>query len=179
MGDTMRKSGATLITAAVVGLGLAGCSDSGILSNPLTTQSINTAQAVPAANAVDPSCHALAQRIQALRQDGLTERLEKASVGKSSTVSVKRASLGQAAELDKANAEFQAKCAAPGVRVPQLAVQQAAPAAPAAAAAPVTAAPKTNNAAQVVSAATPPPVASPTPPAQRHIAPPVIPQSSP
>mgnify|MGYP007011829850 FL=1 len=160
-----------MITAAVVGLGLAGCSDSGILSNPLTTQSINTAQAVPAANAVDPSCHALAQRIQALRQDGLTERLEKASVGKSSTVSVKRTSLGQAAELDKANAEFQAKCAAPGVRVPQLAAQQAAPAAPVA--------PPTANAAQVVSAATPSPVATPTPPAQRHIAPPVIPQSRP
>lgn len=166
----MRKSGAILISAAVVGLGLAGCSDSGILSNPLTTQSINTAQAVPAAPAVDPSCHALAQRIQALRQDGLTERLEKASVGKSSTVSVKRASLGQAAELDKANAEFQAKCAAPGIRVPQLATQ-AAPAAPAVASA--------ANAAQVVSATTPPPVSSPTPPAERHIAPPVIPQSSP
>ena len=166
----MRKSGAILISAAVAGLGLAGCSDSGILSNPLTTQSINTAQAVPAAGAVDPSCHALAQRIQALRQDGLTERLEKASVGKSSTVSVKRASLGQAAELDKANAEFQAKCSAPGVRVPQLAAQQAAPAAPAA---------PTAAGAQVVSATTPPPVASATPPAERHIAPPVIPQSSP
>lgn len=165
----MRKSGAIMISAAVVGLGLAGCSDSGILSNPLTTQSINTAQA--ATPAIDPSCHALAQRIQALRQDGLTERLEKASVGKSSTVSVKRASLGQAAELDKANAEFQAKCAAPGVRVPQLAAQQVAPAAPVAA--------PSANAAQVVSAATPPPVTSQTPPAQRHIAPPVIPQSSP
>ena len=173
----MRKSGATLITAAVVGLGLAGCSDSGILSNPLTTQSINTAQAVPTGNAVDPSCHALAQRIQALRQDGLTERLEKASVGKSSTVSVKRASLGQAAELDKANAEFQAKCAAPGVRVPQVATQQIAPAA----AQTATAAPAASgaNTAQVVAASTPPAVASPTPPAQRHIAPPVIPQSSP
>ncbi|HRO50780.1 MAG TPA: hypothetical protein PLW75_11625 [Hyphomicrobium sp.] len=165
----MRKSGAIMISAAVVGLGLAGCSDSGILSNPLTTQSINTAQV--ATPAIDPSCHALAQRIQALRQDGLTERLEKASVGKSSTVSVKRASLGQAAELDKANAEFQAKCAAPGVRVPQLAAQQVAPAAPVAA--------PSASGAQVVSAATPPPVTSQTPPAQRHIAPPVIPQSSP
>lgn len=154
----MRKSGATLISVAVVALGLAGCSDSGILGNPLTTQSINTAQAVPAAPAVDPSCHALAQRIQTLRQDGLTERLEKASVGKSATVSVKRASLAQAAELDKANAEFQAKCAAPGVRPPQLAAQ-AAPGAPA------------TNAAQVVSATTPPQAG--------HIAPPVVQQTSP
>lgn len=161
MGDTMRTSGAILISAAFVTLGFAGCSDSGILTNPLTTQSINTAQAVPAA-APDPSCHALAQRIQMLREDGLTERLEKASVGKSATVSVKRASLGQAAELDKANAEFQAKCAAPGLRIAQTAPQAAAGAAAATPAA---------NSAQVVSAA--------TPPAQGHIAPPVIQQKSP
>ena len=162
----MRTSRATLISAAVVALGLAGCSDSGILGNPLTTQSINTAQAVPAASAADPACHALAQRIQALRQDGLTERLEKASVGKSATVSVKRASLAQAAELDKANAEFQAKCAAPGLRPPQLAAQTAP-----AATAPAAAASGAANTAQVVSATTPPPGG--------HVAPPVVQQPSP
>lgn len=134
------------MSAAFVALGLAGCSDSGILGNPLTTQSINTAQAVPASSAVDPACYALSQRIELLRRDGLTERMEKASVGKSSTVSVKRASLAQAAELDKANAEYQAKCSAPALRAPQAAAQAA-----------TTAAPSTNSA-QVVSAATPPPV---------------------
>lgn len=151
MGDTMLtmlKSGATLVSAAVVALGLAGCSDSGILGNPLTTQSINTAQAVPAAPAVDPACYALSQRIELLRRDGITDRIEKASVGKSTTVSVKRASLAQAAELDRANAEYQAKCSAPALRISQPA-QQASPAAGAAQA--------PSNTAQVVPASTPPP----------------------
>ena len=138
------------MSAAVVALGLAGCSDSGILGNPLTTQSINTAQAVPAAPAVDPACYALSQRIELLRRDGITDRIEKASVGKSATVSVKRASLAQAAELDRASAEYQAKCSAPALRM-----TQTAPRAPAAAAQTAT----TANSAQVVSASTPPPAA--------------------
>lgn len=152
-GDTMRKSGALLITAAVSALGLAGCSsDSGLFGSPLTTQSINSAQGAPKANAVDPACYALSQRIELLRRDGFTERMEKASVGKSASVSVKRASLAQAAELDKANAEYQAKCSAPALRIPQAAAQGA----PAVTTAPnaATAAPAA-NAAQVVSAATP------------------------
>lgn len=152
MGDTMRKSGAILVSAAVCALGLAGCSsDSGLFGGPLTTQSINTAQAVPAST-VDPTCYALSQRIELLRRDGFTERIEKASVGKSANVSVKRASLAQAAELDKANAEYQAKCSAPALRMPQNAAAQGAPAPAATPAAPAA------NTAQVVSATTPPPV---------------------
>jgi hypothetical protein len=46
----------------------------------------------------------------------VTERVEKASVGTTTNVSVKRASLAQMAELDKANAEFQAKCSTLGPR---------------------------------------------------------------
>lgn len=152
-GDTMRKSGALLITAAVSALGLAGCSsDSGLFGNPLTTQSINSAQAAPKANAIDPACYTLSQRIEMLRRDDFTERMEKASVGKSANVSVKRASLAQAAELDKANAEYQAKCSAPALRMPQAAAQGAAIGASSQASA--AAAPAANSA-QVVSAATP------------------------
>ena len=164
MGDKMRKSGATksgatMISAVLCAAGLAGCSDSGILGNPLTTQSINTAQAVPAAPAVDPACYALSQRIELLRRDNFTERIEKASVGKSSTVSVKRASLAQAAELDKANAEYQAKCAAPALRMAPRTTAQTTPPANIAAAAPAAPAPAANTA-QVVSASTPPPGAT-------------------
>lgn len=127
---------------------LAGCSSGGgLFGNSLTTQSISTstttAPAIAAAPKVDPACYSIAQRIETLRKDGLTERLEKAAAGKSSTVSVKRTSLAQAAELDKANAEFQAKCSAFGPRP----MQSAQPA-------PVGAPPI--NSAQVVPATAPP-----------------------
>lgn len=129
---------------------LAGCSSTdGLFSgNPLTTQSISTSPTgttVAAAPKVDPACYSLSQRIATLRADGLTERLEKASAGKSSTVAVKRTSLAQAAELDRANAEFQAKCSTFGPR-PTQAGAQVAPVA---------------NSAQVVSASSGTPIAPP------------------
>ena len=135
------------IIALVTSAGfVAGCSadSSSLFGNALTTQAI-TPQVQSGATAtgakVDPVCAALAARIDSLRQDGVTERAEKAAAGKGNTVQVKRASLGQLADLDKANAEFQAKCST----IPRPATQQAAanvvtpvaaakPAAPAAAA---------------------------------------------
>ncbi len=147
---------------AGVALGVAmlgGCSsDSGLFGNSLTTQSIGMATSGPAATApvamagkVDPACYSLSQRIDLLRQDGVTERIEKASVGKSATVSVKRDSLAKAAELDKANAEFQARCSTLGPRPTAMSTGSIAPAA---------------NASQVVSAAAP-------------IAPPIVVQQKP
>lgn len=158
-GDTMYIGPSkSLLLAGCGALLLAGCSStSGLFGdNTLTTQSISTsptnAQTVAAAPKVDPACYSIAQRIETLRRDGLTERLEKAAAGKSSTVSVKRTSLAQAAELDKANAEFQAKCSAFGPRPAQTAAQVA----------PVA----TGNSSQVVSASAP----------AGHIAPPVVQQ---
>jgi hypothetical protein len=112
----------SLLLAALGSAALAGCSSGGsILPSSLTTQSINgtastNAQVAAVAPKADPACYSLAQRIEMLRKDGITERIEKASVGKSTSVSVKRASLAQAAELDKANAEFQARCSTLGPR---------------------------------------------------------------
>ncbi|MBN8911126.1 MAG: hypothetical protein J0H65_03535 [Rhizobiales bacterium] len=127
----MHTSSKFLFLTGCTALLLGGCSSSGGLfsGNPLTTQSISTSTAntpvVAAAPKVDPACYTIAQRIETLRKDGLTERLEKAAAGKSSTVAVKRTSLAQAAELDKANAEFQAKCSAFGPRPMQAAAQVA------------------------------------------------------
>jgi hypothetical protein len=138
----MDKSSATLALTACAALLLGGCS--GGLTNPLTTQSIpaTTQNNVAAVSKTDPACYSLAQRIETLRSGGLTERLEKAAAGKSSNVSVKRTSLQQAAELDRANAEFQAKCST----IPRPAATQAAvsPTQPA------------GNTSQVVSATAPP-----------------------
>jgi hypothetical protein len=164
----MLKSSATLVAVSLGAAVLAGCSsDGGLFGNSLTTQSITatptSGQVVAAAPKTDPACYALTQRIDMLRKDGLTERLEKASVGKSSTVAVKRESLAQAAELDKANAEFQAKCSTLGVRPSPVATTAQAAPMPAAAGA---GAPVVANSAQVVSASAP----------KAAIAPPVVQQ---
>lgn len=94
----------TLTIGAVLTLG--ACANDTLLSfsDGPTTASL------PAKPAVDPACASLASRIEALRKEGVVERVEAASKGKGATVSVKRASLGQIAELEKANADFQARC---------------------------------------------------------------------
>lgn len=96
--------------AGITSLLAAGCAgESGLLS----TSSVGTAPAVTRAAApkVDPACVALTARIDALRKEGFVERVEKASAGKSASVTVKRESLAKMTELDKANAEFQSRCA--------------------------------------------------------------------
>lgn len=83
--------------------------------------------ALPSKPAVDPACATLAAQIDQLRKDGVVDRVEAAAKGKGTTVSVKRESLGKIAELEKANASFQAKCST----VPRPTTAAAAPAAPA------------------------------------------------
>jgi hypothetical protein len=103
----------TKITAAALAtLSLAACADgsTGLLS---TASLGTTAPGAAAAPKPDPACVALTARIDALRREGVVERVEKASTGKSKTVNVKRETLTKVTELDKANAEFQAKCALP------------------------------------------------------------------
>ncbi len=101
-----------LTAAALSALSLAACADgsTGLLS---TASLGTTAPVAAAAPQPDPACVALTARIDALRREGVVERVEKASTGKSKTVTVKRESLVKVTELDKANAEFQAKCALP------------------------------------------------------------------
>ena len=111
---------------ALAGL-LAGCaadSIGGITTSALTTSATSTKVAAQAPK-VDPACVTLTSQIDALRKDGVTERMEKVLTGKSSTVSVKRTSLAKMTELAKANAEFQAKCAT----LSPVATQQTQPAA--------------------------------------------------
>jgi hypothetical protein len=65
---------------------------------------------MPPLSKVDPACVTLLSQIETLRKEGVSERVQKASVGRTKTVSVKRATLAKVVELDKANAEYQAKC---------------------------------------------------------------------
>jgi hypothetical protein len=101
-------------TFSILGLALiatlGGCAGdtTGIMTSSVDPK---LAPASGSANAkVDPACVSLRSQIDALRKDGVAERVEKASVGKNTTVTVKRESLAKMAELDRANAEFQAKC---------------------------------------------------------------------
>lgn len=87
---------------------------------------------------VSAECTTLAGQIDTLRKDGTIERLEKVAAGKGDNVQVKRAALAKQAELNKANADFQSKCAPRQPAGQQAAASPIAPASiPAAAAAPV------------------------------------------
>lgn len=119
------------LIAGTVALGLAvllsACAGDSFIGGEGTTTS-----ALSAKPKADAACAPLAARIEELRRDGVAERVEKAAAGKGATVSVKRDSLVKLAELNKANAEFQAKCStyvsAPGATTATL-TSGAAPAA--------------------------------------------------
>jgi hypothetical protein len=55
----------------------------------------------------DPACVTLASRIDALRKDGIPDKIEKAAAKR---YRMTQADLGKADQLTKANAEFQARC---------------------------------------------------------------------
>ena len=141
----------TFAFAAIVSASmLAGCAADGTLLQTGSITDDTSATAVAAKPKVDPACVALVAKIDSLRQEGTPSRLEKVASGKTPTASVKREALARMSELDKANAEFQAKCSAMGTMA--AAAPAAAPAATTtAAAAPVAPA---NAAAQAATAAT-------------------------
>ncbi|MGE8943003.1 hypothetical protein ACO2I3_13895 [Leptospira interrogans] len=89
-------------TPVLVGaLLLAGCSSDGALLGGMTTASI------PEQPKVDPVCVTLTTQIEGLRKDGIADKVEKAAAKK---YKMKPADLTQADELNKANAEYQARC---------------------------------------------------------------------
>jgi len=102
-----------IVVSVIAGaFALSGCASEGGL-DLLTTGSLAQQEADQpkvAKAKIDPVCIELMTKIDAIRKDGLTERIEKVGEGKGKTANVKRASLAKMAELDKANAEFQAKC---------------------------------------------------------------------
>lgn len=100
---------ASLVLCGALMLG-ACSSDGGLLSFGDSTPAAAQTAALPEKPKVDAGCQALAAKITELKQDGAVDRVEKAAQGKSDTVNVKRASLAKVGELNKANAEFQARC---------------------------------------------------------------------
>lgn len=99
---------ARMITLAAAITALAGCSNTG---PSIATGTLPLEKAPVTTARVDPQCVSLANQIDGLRAEGSVDRLEKAATtGKSSNVQVKRATLAKQAELNRVNAEFQAKC---------------------------------------------------------------------
>jgi hypothetical protein len=96
-----------IVALAAASVLLAGCADTPSLfnssSNNLTTSSV----APPAAPRVDPACSTLSSQIDGLRKEGITEKVEKASLKK---YKLTTAELVKADQLNKANADFQNKC---------------------------------------------------------------------
>lgn len=155
------------IVAIMVGSALmAGCANDGnLIGSSLTTSSVDASAAKSQdkqqAAKVDPECVALLSKIDGLRKEGTAERIEKAANGKSTMVSVKRASLQHMSELDKASADFQNKCSTLTPRP----TQQTAAATPPAAAAPAAVAPAATPAAAPAAGKTAANAAAPVKPA--------------
>jgi hypothetical protein len=108
----------TLGIAALAATLVCGCADGGI---GLTTAS--TSPETSTALRADPMCSSLANQIEALKSDGTIGRLEKAAVGKSDSVRIKRDALLKQTELNKANADFRARC---GPKMPKQAAASSA-----------------------------------------------------
>lgn len=112
----MTKAYTRLLPAFALGALLAGCA-SDDLGGMFSTASIApaapaapAAAAAPAAPRVDTACLQLAGQIDQLKKDGTIEKLEKVAAGKTTSVQVKRAAIAKQAELNKANADYIAKC---------------------------------------------------------------------
>jgi hypothetical protein len=96
------KRGTLLTLTLGAGLALSGCAGDGLLGQ--------TTAALPDKPTANPQCMTLASQIDALKKEGVADRVEQASKGKGTTVSVKRESLSKVAQLNALNTDFQNKC---------------------------------------------------------------------
>jgi hypothetical protein len=122
MSFTTRASSQALLLASLL---LAGCAADG--SNLFTTGALGTPQQTAASEEakVDPVCVSLVTRIETLRKEGVTEKIEKAA---STKYKLTKSDLAKADQLTKANAEFQQRCST--MTPAQMAAAQAAAPAP-------------------------------------------------
>jgi hypothetical protein len=102
MASIVRTLGMTFILATS-GLVVTGCAGDGS-GNIFSTASLGTAAAEAK---VDPICTTLAAQIDTLRKEGVADKIAQAAVKK---YKMTTADLAKADQLNKANADFQAKC---------------------------------------------------------------------
>jgi hypothetical protein len=97
----------TSMALLLAGVALAGCAAEG--NSLFTTGALGTQQAAapPPEAKVDPVCVTLAARIEALRKEGIADKIEKAATKK---YKMTNADLAKADQLTKVNADFQLRC---------------------------------------------------------------------
>jgi hypothetical protein len=104
MSFATRASSKALVLAALL---LAGCAADGS-TNFFTTGALGTQETAAAPEPkVDPACMSLVSRIEALRKEGVADKIEKAATKK---YKLTKADLSKADQLTKANSEFQLRC---------------------------------------------------------------------
>ncbi len=116
---------------------LAACAEGATNFGGVSGGSSLTTSAVAEPTKTDPACTTLASQIDGLKKEGVADKVAQASIKK---YTMKPADLVKADQLNKANAEFQAKCSlvnptitqAEAPAVPPAAVAAVAPAATAA-----------------------------------------------
>jgi hypothetical protein len=99
--SSMIRAAAKALALAGVAVTLAGCAGDG--DNIFTTGALGTS----AEAKLDPMCVTLASRIEALRKEGIAEKIEKAAAKK---YKMTQSDLNKADQLTKANADFQLRC---------------------------------------------------------------------
>lgn len=97
----MIRAAAKALALAGVAVALVGCAGDG--ENFFTTGALGTS----AEAKLDPMCVTLASRIEALRKEGIAEKIEKAAAKK---YKMTQSDLNKADQLTKANADFQLRC---------------------------------------------------------------------
>ena len=97
----MIRAAAKALALAGVAVALVGCAGEG--ENFFTTGALGTS----AEAKLDPMCVTLASRIEALRKEGIAEKIEKAAAKK---YKMTQSDLNKADQLTKANADFQLRC---------------------------------------------------------------------
>jgi hypothetical protein len=92
---------------AASGLVVTGCAGDGS-GNIFSTGSVGTSGTTAAAESkIDPACTTLSAQIDTLRKEGVADKVAQAAVKK---YKMTTADLAKADQLNKANADFQAKC---------------------------------------------------------------------
>jgi hypothetical protein len=101
----MLTSTRSIFAIAMLGLAVAGCANSDGSDGLFSTASTAPAGATEAK--VDPACVTLTSQIDGVKKEGIIEKVEKAAMKK---YTMTPADLAKADQLNKLNANYQAKC---------------------------------------------------------------------
>jgi hypothetical protein len=97
----------TLAVTASLALMLGGCANDGSSTFGSNMFGATTTASIPEKPRTDPACFTLTSQIDTLKKEGIAEKIEKAAAKK---YKMTAADLNKAAQLNRSNAEFQAKC---------------------------------------------------------------------